>query len=80
MTSPTGVGLDNRDQLGDLVLLRAGRGGQVDLDRHAVIGLDGDALDHAEVGDRTAQLRVDHLGQCSTDRGLQLGGRFGHHR
>ena len=37
--------------------------------------LDGDVLDHAELGDRPPQLGVDHLGQCGADRGFQVGGR-----
>ena len=70
------VGDRGGDPLGDLGLLRAGRGGQVHLDVHAVVGVDGDALDHAELGDRPAQFGVDHLGQAGADRGLQLSASF----
>ena len=71
-TSATACG----DPFGDLGLLRAGRGGQVDLDVHAVVGVDGDVLDHAELGDRSAQFGVDHLGQRGADRGFQVSAVF----
>ena len=58
--------------LADLGLLRTGRRGEVDLDMHRVVVVDGDVLDHADLGDRTAQLGVDHLGQCGADRRFQV--------
>ena len=63
--------------LGDLGLLRARRRGQVDLDVHRAVVGDRDALDHVELGDRAAEFRVDHFGQCGADRALEL---CGHHR
>src|ERR1700731_1249451 len=51
------------DKVGDLRLLRAGGGGQVDLDMHAVVGFDCHRFHHAQLCDRPTQLRVDHLGQ-----------------
>ena len=68
------VGDGTADALGDLGLLRAGRGGQIHLDVHAGVGVDGDVLDHAEFGDRPPQLGVDHLGQRGADRGFQVRG------
>ena len=48
------IGDRGRHLLGDLGLLRARLGGQVDPDVHAAVGVDVDALDHAELGDRPA--------------------------
>ena len=62
----------HRHVVAESVLERAASRGQQDPDRDACVGVDGDVVDHAEIGDRALDLGVENGVEGGTDLGCQL--------